>query len=77
MNTRHENSADEIENYSERTELKADHSEEKTADEKLNENHRMKKNAENAVPPKAWINQEKAYNDAWENNKNQMTDDDV
>ena len=33
--------------------------------------------AENAVPPKAWENQKKAYDDAWENNKNQMIDDDL
>lgn len=31
--------------------------------------------AENAVPPKAWKNQEKAYEDEWEKNKNQMLDD--
>lgn len=30
------------------------------------------KDAENAVPPEAWNNQKKAYNDAWENNKNQQ-----
>ncbi len=30
------------------------------------------KDAENAVPPEAWQNQKKAYNDAWENNKNQQ-----
>ena len=30
--------------------------------------------AENAVPPKAWENQKKAYNDAYENNKNQQLD---
>ena len=33
------------------------------------------KDAENAVPPLAWKNQEKAYDDAWENNKNQQLDD--
>ena len=33
--------------------------------------------AENAVPPKAWENQKKAYDDAWENNKNQMIADDL
>ena len=33
-------------------------------------------NAENAVPRKAWENQEKAYEDEWEKNKNQMLDDD-
>lgn len=33
-------------------------------------------NAENAVPPKAWDNQKKAYDDAFENNKNQELDDD-
>ena len=31
-------------------------------------------NAENAVPPKAWENQKKAYDDAFENNKNQELD---
>ena len=35
------------------------------------------KDAENTVPPKAWDNQEKAYNDAYENNKNQQLDDDM
>ncbi|MDN3607983.1 hypothetical protein [Kaistella yonginensis] len=34
-------------------------------------------NAENAVPPKAWENQKKAYNDAWENNKNQAMEGDL
>lgn len=33
-------------------------------------------NAENAVPPEAWKNQEKAYEDEWEKKKNQMIDDD-
>ena len=37
---------------------------------------RIPENAENAVPPKAWQNQEKAYDDAWENNKNQQLDND-
>ena len=32
--------------------------------------------AENAVSPKAWENQKKAYDDAWENNKNQALDGD-
>lgn len=35
------------------------------------------KESENAVPPKAWNNQQKAYNDAWENNKNKQIDDDL
>lgn len=35
------------------------------------------KESENAVPPKAWKNQQKAYSDAWENNKNKQLDDDV
>ncbi|WP_027376258.1 hypothetical protein [Kaistella palustris] len=35
----------------------------------------VKKEAENAVPPKAWENQQKAYDDAWENNKNQLNED--
>ena len=34
-------------------------------------------NAENAVPPKAWENQKKAYDDAFENNKNQELEDDM
>ena len=32
--------------------------------------------AENAVPPKAWKNQKKAYSDAFEKNKNQQLEDD-
>lgn len=35
------------------------------------------KDAENAVPPTAWENQKKAYNDAWENNKNQQLGEEV
>lgn len=35
----------------------------------------IQKNAENAVPPEAWKDQKKAYNDAWENNKNQLNED--
>lgn len=35
------------------------------------------KDAENAVPPLAWKNQKKAYDDAWENNKNQQLEDDL
>ena len=34
-------------------------------------------NAENAVPPKAWENQKKAYDDAFANNKNQELEDDM
>ena len=34
-------------------------------------------NAENAVPPKAWENQKKAFDDAFENNKNQELEDDM
>ncbi len=34
-------------------------------------------NAENAVPPKAWENQKKAYDDAFKNNKNQELEDDM
>lgn len=37
---------------------------------------RLPENAENAVPPKAWENQRKAYDEAWKNNKNQNQDDD-
>lgn len=37
---------------------------------------RLPENAENAVPPEAWKNQKKAYDDAWKNNKNQNIDDD-
>ena len=33
--------------------------------------------AENAVPPKAWENQKKAYDDAFEKNKNQELEDDM
>ncbi|KIA87994.1 hypothetical protein [Kaistella jeonii] len=33
--------------------------------------------AENAVPPEAWKNQKKAYNEAWENNKNRDLEDDI
>ena len=33
--------------------------------------------AENAVPPLAWENQQKAYKDAWNNNKNQALEDDI
>ena len=33
--------------------------------------------AENAVPPDAWENQQKAYKDAWNNNKNQALEDDM
>ncbi len=32
--------------------------------------------AENAIPPKAWENQKKAYSDAFENNKNQQLEED-
>ena len=31
--------------------------------------------AENAIPPEAWKNQKKAYSDAFENNKNQQLED--
>ena len=34
------------------------------------------KTAANAIPPKAWKNQKKAYDDAFEKNKNQQLDDD-
>ena len=34
------------------------------------------KTAANAIPPKAWKNQKKAYDDAFEKNKNQKLDDD-
>ena len=33
--------------------------------------------SENAVPPDAWENQKKAYNEAWENNKNKGLDVDL
>ncbi|AZI67960.1 hypothetical protein EIB71_09915 [Kaistella daneshvariae] len=39
--------------------------------------NRNRKVAENAVPPDSWENQQKAYNDAWENNKNRELDDDM
>ncbi|OWR14268.1 hypothetical protein [Chryseobacterium sp. VAUSW3] len=35
------------------------------------------KDAENAIPPTAWENQQKAYDDAWENNKNQQLGEEV
>lgn len=35
------------------------------------------KDAENAIPPLAWKNQKKAYDDAWENNKNQQLGEEV
>lgn len=35
------------------------------------------KESENAVPPEAWKNQKKAYDDAWKNNKNQQLEDDM
>lgn len=35
------------------------------------------KDAENAIPPMAWENQQKAYDDAWENNKNQQLGEEV
>ena len=35
------------------------------------------KDAENAIPPKAWDNQKKAYDDAWENNKDQQLGEEV
>lgn len=41
------------------------------------ENGNIIKIAENAVPPKAWKDQKKAYNDAWENNKNQSLEDEI
>ena len=34
------------------------------------------KTAANAIPPQAWKNQKKAYDDAFEKNKNQQLDDD-
>ncbi len=45
-----------------------------------NDIHKIKgekteKNAESAVAPKAWENQEKAYNDAWEKYKNQTEEE--
>lgn len=48
-----------------------------SVEEKLITNSLPKKHAENAVPPEAWKNQEKAYEDEWENNKNRMLDDDL
>ena len=47
-----------------------------TSEEKLITDSHPKKHAENAVPPEAWKNQEKAYEDEWEDNKNRMLDDD-
>ncbi len=45
--------------------------------ERVARGEEIQKDAENAVPPQAWKNQKKAYDDAWENNKNQMIDDDM
>ena len=45
-------------------------------EEKLNTDRHPNKHAENAVAPEAWKNQEKAYDEEWEKNKNQMLDDD-
>lgn len=53
--------------------VKSENNQSKSAEENKD---RLPENAENAVPPKAWENQKKAYNDAWENNKNQQLDDD-
>lgn len=39
--------------------------------------NKNRKNAENTVPPDAWKNQQQAYKDAWENNKNQALEDDI
>ena len=47
---------------------------EKTSTYQESKEHPNKKEAENAVPPESWENQEKAYDDAWEKNKNQMID---
>lgn len=46
-----------------------------TSEKKLITDSHLKKHAENAVPPEAWKNQEKAYEDEWEDNKNRMLDD--
>ena len=35
------------------------------------------KDAENAIPPQAWDNQKKAYDDAFENNKDQQLGEEV
>lgn len=35
------------------------------------------KDAEKAIPPQAWDNQKKAYDDAWENNKDQQLGEEV
>lgn len=35
------------------------------------------KDAENAIPPKAWDNQKKAYDDAFENNRDQQLGEEV
>ena len=35
------------------------------------------KDAENAIPPQAWDNQKKAYDDAWENNKDQQLGEEI
>lgn len=52
--------------------IKSEDNQSKSAEENRD---RIPENAENAVPPKAWKNQQKAYDDAWKNNKNQQFDD--
>ena len=47
---------------------------EETSTDQESKDHPNKKEAENVVPPESWENQEKAYDDAWEKNKNQMID---
>lgn len=37
----------------------------------------FEKDAENAIPPQAWDNQKKAYDDAFENNKDQQLGEEV
>lgn len=63
----------EEEKFSEIFEETTGENQSKSAPENKN---RLPENAENAVPPKAWKNQKKAYEDAWENNKNQQLDND-
>lgn len=54
----------------------ADHFENPEVGVQHDEEGNIIKIAENAVPPKAWENQKKAYSDAFENNKNQQLEDD-
>ncbi|MBF8456415.1 hypothetical protein IV494_04395 [Kaistella sp. G5-32] len=59
----------------------SNYSEQNLPDQKFGVQHDAEGNiikvAENAVPPEAWKNQKKAYDDAWEDNKNRDLEDDI